>query len=279
MVVSIGEHCYVALARGGVTDFHLLIVPIDCVPNRLHLSAPSKAELGRYEESLVAMFMQLRVPAPAGRKHAGSSNSVESNYLCVKFERAIRTKGKDHMQYQLIPLPAPYFSHGATVHTTRELYRGAAAAGSTPKLIDTKAVSTFFQVISSYSLNFFELADTLEADGAAAAALNLDEVVINMEGGPYQEYFYVEIPCSYTVYRDHAVQQGVYFRRFLYVSSQTTDSKQIFPMHLGNEIAAHICEQPFKSNWKNCLLSEERETQIVSELKEMYIPHDFTNSS
>lgn len=39
LLMAISDHSYVALARGGVVDMHVLIIPIDCVPNRLHLSA------------------------------------------------------------------------------------------------------------------------------------------------------------------------------------------------------------------------------------------------
>ena len=222
--MSIGEHCYVALARGGVADYHVLIVPIDCVPNRLHLSAPSKSELNQYEEALCTMFMNQRIHSLNKKQNNNPTANQDSNYLCVKFERAIRTKGKDHMQYQLIPLPASFFSLGSTVHTTKELYKSTGVAdGCPPKLIDSKAISTFFQIISSYSLNFFELSSSLDTP---PNVFNLDEVIINMEGGPYQEYFYVEIPCSYAIYHEHVTKQGVYSRRFLYVSNQTTDSKQ-----------------------------------------------------
>jgi len=43
------------------------------------------------------------------------------------------------------------------------------------------------QVARSYSLKFSEVG---EGDGC------IEDVVVNMEGGPYQEYFYVEIPTG-----------------------------------------------------------------------------------
>ncbi len=39
LVVSVGEHSYLALPRGGIADTHVLVAPIDCVPSRVHLSA------------------------------------------------------------------------------------------------------------------------------------------------------------------------------------------------------------------------------------------------
>jgi RNA recognition motif-containing protein len=38
LIVSISDHSYVALPKGGIVDYHLMISPIDCVPNRLMLS-------------------------------------------------------------------------------------------------------------------------------------------------------------------------------------------------------------------------------------------------
>lgn len=106
----------------------------------------------------------------------------------------------------------------------------------------------------------------------------VDEVVLHMEGGPYQEYFYVELPC---LLRDNTV----YFRRFVYVDNGTAadgdsgkGSKPAqFPMHLGNEIVAQIIQQPHRSNWKNCLLSEASEVDLVDRLKSSFASFDFTN--
>ena len=86
MITSVGEHSYVALPRGGVNDFHALIVPIECVPSRIHLSTDAKAEIKRYEQALENFYAQ-----------------QQCNTL--RFERAIRTKGRDHMQEHLIPVP------------------------------------------------------------------------------------------------------------------------------------------------------------------------------
>ncbi|RYG94361.1 hypothetical protein EON65_57610 [archaeon] len=38
MVVSVGQHNYLAMPRGGIDPHHVLICPIDCVPNRIHFS-------------------------------------------------------------------------------------------------------------------------------------------------------------------------------------------------------------------------------------------------
>ena len=87
MIVSVGEHSYLALPRGGVTSKHVLISPIDCVPSRVHLSAAARAEMVRFQDSVESMFRAL-------------------GCVSLRFERALRTKGsRDHMQAHMIPMP------------------------------------------------------------------------------------------------------------------------------------------------------------------------------
>lgn len=86
LIVSVGEHAYLALPRGGVTPKHVQICPIECVPSRVHLSAAAKAELVRFQDCVERMF-QL------------------SGAVSLRFERALRTKGsRDHMQVHMVPL-------------------------------------------------------------------------------------------------------------------------------------------------------------------------------
>jgi hypothetical protein len=38
LIISVSDHSYVALPKGGIVDYHVMISPIECVPNRLLLS-------------------------------------------------------------------------------------------------------------------------------------------------------------------------------------------------------------------------------------------------
>jgi hypothetical protein len=164
MIISISEHCYVALARGGIVDFHVLIVPIDCVPNRLHLSTDSKKDLLAYEVALASMFERMPqqgqpgMPPPPPLPPLGAPNAprIAPSYLCVRFERAIRTKGKDHMQNQLVPVPSKFLVLSGTAPAL-------VGDGAPAKLEDSPAVTTFFKCIANYGLDFFELQNTLDA--------------------------------------------------------------------------------------------------------------------
>ena len=50
LIVSISEHCYLALPRGGVHPLHCMVVPIECVPNRTLLSADALREIESYSK-------------------------------------------------------------------------------------------------------------------------------------------------------------------------------------------------------------------------------------
>lgn len=100
MIVSVAKYNYIALPRGGINDQHCLICPIDCVPNRLHLSSEAKTEMLQYVQSLDNMFLT-------------------NNSISLTFERSIRTKGnRDHMQIQSIPISQEYLSNISSCFTT-----------------------------------------------------------------------------------------------------------------------------------------------------------------
>ena len=117
-----------------IFNLYNYLSPIACSPSRVYMSSSAKTDLKRYENALQQMYS------------ATSSASL-------RFERSLRTKGKDHMHVQIIP-----------VHSSRL----------------SETVKIFLQVSRSYDLKFSEIG---ESDG------NIEDVVITMEGGPYQEYF------------------------------------------------------------------------------------------
>jgi len=51
-------------------------------------------------------------------------------------------------------------------------------------------------------------------------------VVVSMEGGPFQEYFYISVPVGDS--------DSTRKRRFVYVHADPTSR---FPMHFGNEVS------------------------------------------
>ncbi|PIK42295.1 putative CWF19-like protein 1-like [Apostichopus japonicus] len=82
MVVSVGTHTYVAIAKGGLVPDHVLILPIGHYQSTVELSQEIVLELEQYKSSLKKYF-----------------RSVGKN--CVVFERNFKTS---HLQLQVVPV-------------------------------------------------------------------------------------------------------------------------------------------------------------------------------
>lgn len=119
--------------------------------------------------------------------------------MSLRFERSLRTKGKDHVQVQVIPVNMSRLS---------------------------ETIKLFLQTSRHYKLKFSEVG---EHDGS------VDDVVVHMEGGPYQEYFYIELPVGADSSDNSSVVESVRYRRFVYVH---VDQASKFPMHFGVEVTA-----------------------------------------
>ena len=70
-MVSVSDSAYLSLPRGGMSDLHVLAVPIECNPNRLHVSEDARQDLDRYCVAVDRMY-----------------ETVNCRLLC--YERAIR---------------------------------------------------------------------------------------------------------------------------------------------------------------------------------------------
>ncbi|XP_045618133.1 CWF19-like protein 1 [Procambarus clarkii] len=84
LVVSVGDHVYLALAKGGLVPQHLLILPITHFQSTPDLDDDSREEVEKFKKALKRMF-----------KKKGKD--------VVFFERNYRTQ---HLQVQVVPIPA-----------------------------------------------------------------------------------------------------------------------------------------------------------------------------
>ena len=84
LIISIGDHSYLAMAKGGLTQDHLLILPIDHLRSTIELEDQSVAnELIKFKEALIKYFKS-------------KQQSV------VFFERNFKSS---HLQIQVVPIP------------------------------------------------------------------------------------------------------------------------------------------------------------------------------
>ncbi|XP_076153073.1 CWF19-like protein 1 [Alosa pseudoharengus] len=83
LVVSIGTHCYLALAKGCLTPDHLLVLPIGHYQSVVELASEVVEELDKYKSAMRKFYKSL------GKR-------------CVLFERNYRSQ---HLQLQAVPVP------------------------------------------------------------------------------------------------------------------------------------------------------------------------------
>ncbi|XP_023141358.2 CWF19-like protein 1 [Amphiprion ocellaris] len=83
LVISIGDHCYLALAKGGLTPLHVLILPIGHYQSVVDLSSEVVEEMEKYKSAMRSFY-----------KSKGQR--------CVLFERNYRSQ---HLQLQVVPVP------------------------------------------------------------------------------------------------------------------------------------------------------------------------------
>ena len=71
-----------------MADWHVLLIPIQCVPTRAQLPAAAARDLAAQQAAVARMF------------HS-------RGLACLRFERALRTQGqRNHMQVHVVPLSA-----------------------------------------------------------------------------------------------------------------------------------------------------------------------------
>ncbi|XP_045569393.1 CWF19-like protein 1 [Salmo salar] len=83
LVISIGTHCYLALAKGSLTPQHVLVLPIGHYQSVVELSSEVVKELDRYKMAVRTFY-----------KSKGQR--------CVLFERNYHSQ---HLQIQAVPVP------------------------------------------------------------------------------------------------------------------------------------------------------------------------------
>uniref|UniRef100_A0A915L199 CWF19-like protein 1 n=1 Tax=Romanomermis culicivorax TaxID=13658 RepID=A0A915L199_ROMCU len=197
LVVSIGEHAYLALAKGQLVPNHVLITPINHVQSLIVCQTESvdvAEEICKYQTSLRKFY-------------------AAADMCAVFFERNFRTQ---HFQLQCVPLP--------------------------------KKVVNQLRPIVEEKLNDLELEFTILSEDS-----QLKDVV-----QPGVPYFYIESED---------------FR--LYATKLTRN----FPLNFAREVL--IDERLLDlgltySDWRNCLESMSRETDLAQEFRANFSKYDFT---
>ena len=116
----------------------------------------------------------------------------------------------------------------------------------------------------------------------------MEELVLALPGGPFQEYFAFSLPSLVSI-DDGSGNQGldIISKRFIYAheaavklvpspdgegigTDDQTSYSWRFPMQLGTELAANILKEPSKAFWKDCVVTVEEEVALSAGFKEKY---------
>ncbi|CAI5463920.1 unnamed protein product [Closterium sp. Yama58-4] len=104
LVVSVGEHCYVALPKGPLVPGHVLILPIEHFPSVISLPSDALAEMWRYMGALRKCF-------------------EAQGQTLVAFERFLQLRAATHAHVNVVPIPQdkadqvlPAFTAAAAAH-------------------------------------------------------------------------------------------------------------------------------------------------------------------
>lgn len=108
MVISVGDHYYLALAKGGLNNHHVLIIPIEHSPT-IHLpSDAAKAELNRFKEALVSCFNKHGLDAifferkqDISPTHGSDKNHAHMQVLALSKEtmKAAKLRFDSHLEH------------------------------------------------------------------------------------------------------------------------------------------------------------------------------------
>ncbi|XP_073395911.1 zinc finger CCCH domain-containing protein 64 isoform X2 [Physcomitrium patens] len=86
LVVSVGDHCYCAIAKGPLCPGHVLILPIEHQPSIVSLPSDAELELDKYKHSIRECF-----------KKQGKAT--------IFFERYLQLRAGTHAHLQAVPIP------------------------------------------------------------------------------------------------------------------------------------------------------------------------------
>lgn len=89
LIASIGEQCYLAMAKGGINDYHCMILPVAHQRNMTELDLDTRIELAKYKAALNRFFTSKRM-------------------IAVYFERNYRCS---HMQLQVVAINEKISEH------------------------------------------------------------------------------------------------------------------------------------------------------------------------
>jgi RNA recognition motif-containing protein len=170
-------------------------------------------------------------------------------YQTLIFERTLPTRGKrNHFQTNIVPI-----SQTESIN----------------------AINTFITMTRTTNLSEFQFHEVTSRDLGDDENGDIDNILLNMMGGPHMHYFYFEIPYGSVSGTNGKSRKFLYVPQNLYPSSTEVPASkyqipiQSFPLNFGYELVSKILGKT-KFRWKDYVLSEEEETMIANNFRKLF---------
>ena len=125
---------------------------------------------------------------------------------------------------------------------------------------------TFLELCGKHNLSFRDVTES------AVEGQGVSEIILGLEGGPYQEYCYIELPTGIAACGEE--QWSITMRKYVFVVEQGSGVN--FFMPFGLHLAGTISRAPEKVMWKTNALNDEEEEQMVDVFRNAFEPFDFS---
>lgn len=237
LVVSIGEHVYLALAKGGILPEHVLIIPKAHLRHSLDIRLTSEVfkEIARYKEALGRMFTE------------------EMGHTPYYFERALVTRGGQaqmHMHIHAIPIRKAEAEKSSDIANEQ-------AKRCQIKLIEPPENETCLSYIRNLAkgdetVNFFwaEFPDGVKAVQVFKSDNGLLRPVLEVE------------------------EKGEAHHNSNSREGGTGAELGRHPLHFGRSIGAAMLRRMDRTDWKRCVLPVELEKINVERFKKRFASYD-----
>lgn len=250
-IISIGDNCYLALAKGGLVEDHVLILPIDHIRSSLEASDELREEIAKFKNCLTKFY---------------ASHGKDVAF----FERNFKSQ---HMQIQAVPIPYELLQedkdHLARLEEEKtKPPQDTEERGDDEEHEETKAggeddcsrkrggpiCQLVKGIINSHRLRY----RLIEKD--ASLTSHIEKML---------PYFHIEIPA-------------ISFNAFVIINTKKKDSHGNlikFPLQIGREILAHVLRlDELSVDWRivTTNLTKNQEAARTINFRKRFEPFDFT---
>merc|ERR1712238_119137 len=241
LIVTVNEHCYVAMPKGPADESHALVVSVGHSPSTTTTTTGAVVVVGAYTDPNLNAIIEVKQTILSLKKHA---SQILKKDLFV-FERAIPTKGGYHAHVNSIPIPK-----GMGLKIRCEMLKMAHSCGFTLEHVST-------------TTNKEEEKNKKEENDDV---FRKEEVTAG--------YFYVEIQIDddkcerylYTVSSSNNNSNSNNSGNVGNIDNNIGSRKRgmiIVPLQFGREVLASVLENESIAHWTSCVLPKEKEEELA----------------